>query len=125
MFRALLCPSSGGQLYWYSIWYRHCLSVTVQYTGYDRTAVLFSTQVTRGLQSSSVHRLRQDCSPVQYTGYQRTAVQFSTQVTTGLQSSGNLCTEQSPNESDYTRCCVDIVVLLKMSTIVLEICRRM
>ena len=58
----------------------------VQYTGYQRTAVLFSTQVTRGLQSYSVHRLPEDCSPVQYTGYQRTAVLFSTQVTRGLQS---------------------------------------
>jgi len=25
LFRALLCSSSGGQLYYYSIWYRHCL----------------------------------------------------------------------------------------------------
>jgi len=37
MFRALLYSSSGGQLYKYSIWYRHCLKVTVQYTGYERT----------------------------------------------------------------------------------------
>ena len=58
----------------------------VQYTGYQRTAVLFSTQVTRGLQSCSVHRLPEDCSPVQYTGYQRTAVLVSKQVTRGLQS---------------------------------------
>jgi len=29
----------GGQLYYYKIWYRHCLSVTVQYTGYERTLV--------------------------------------------------------------------------------------
>ena len=36
MFRTLLCLSSGGQLYQYSIWYRHCLWVTVHYTGYER-----------------------------------------------------------------------------------------
>ena len=35
----------------------------------------------------------------------------------------NLCTEQSPKESDDTRCCVNIIVLLKMSIIVLETCR--
>jgi len=29
VFRALLCSSSGGQLYWYSIWYRHSLWVTI------------------------------------------------------------------------------------------------
>ena len=34
--------------------------------------------------------------------------------------SRNLCTEQSPKESDDTRCCVNTIVLLKMSTIVLE-----
>jgi len=27
-------------LYYYSIWYRHSLWVTVQYTGYERTDVL-------------------------------------------------------------------------------------
>ena len=36
MFRVLLCSSSGGQLYQYSIWYRHSLWVTDQYTGYER-----------------------------------------------------------------------------------------
>jgi len=35
----------------------------------------------------------------------------------------NLCTEQSPKESDNTRCCVNTIVLLKMSTMVLETCR--
>jgi len=39
MFRAQLCPSSGGQLYCYSTWYRHSLWATVQYTGYERTLV--------------------------------------------------------------------------------------
>ena len=39
MFRALLCPSSGGQLYQYSICYRHCLQVTVQTTGYESPLV--------------------------------------------------------------------------------------
>jgi len=34
MFRAILCSSSGGQLYQYTIWYRHSICVTVQYTGY-------------------------------------------------------------------------------------------
>jgi len=40
-------------------------------------------------------------------------------------SSRNLCTEQSPKDSDDTRCCTDTVVVLKMSTVVLETCRRM
>ena len=66
MFRALLCSSSGGQLYEHSTWYRHTLWVTVQYTGYlcteqspkesDDTRYcvntwLFSTQVTCVLNS--------------------------------------------------------------------------
>jgi len=41
------------------------------------------------------------------------------------ESSRNLCTEQSPKESDDTRCCVNTTVLLKMSTIMLETCRGM
>ena len=36
------------------------------------------------------------------------------------ESSRNLCTEEPPKESDDTRCCVNIIVLLKMSIIVLE-----
>ena len=38
----------------------------------------------------------------------------------GLVSSRNLCTEQSPKESDDTRCCVNTIVFLKMSTVVLH-----
>jgi len=34
----------------------------------------------------------------------------------------NLYTEQSPKDSDDTRCCVNTIVLLKMSTTVLETC---
>ena len=34
MFRAILCSSSGRQLYLYSIWSRQSICVTVQYTGY-------------------------------------------------------------------------------------------
>jgi len=45
---------------------------------------------------------------------------FSTQVTRGLQSSRNPWSEQSPKESDDTRCCTNTIVLLNMSTIVLE-----
>ena len=41
------------------------------------------------------------------------------------QSSRNLCTEQSPKGSDDTRCCTNTIVLLKMSTIVVETCRGM
>ena len=40
MFRALLCSSSGGVLYKYNIWYRHCLWVTVQYTGYEKSPLV-------------------------------------------------------------------------------------
>jgi len=39
------------------------------------------------------------------------------------EDSRNLCTEQSPKDSDDTRCCTNTIVLLKMSTIVLETCR--
>ena len=39
MFRALLRSSSGGQLYYCSIRFRHCLQVTVQYTVYKRTSL--------------------------------------------------------------------------------------
>jgi len=38
-------------------------------------------------------------------------------------SSHNLCTEQSPKDSDDTRFHVNTIVLLKMSIIVLETCR--
>jgi len=41
-----------------------------------------------------------------------------------LQDSRNLCIEQSPKESDDTRCCTNTIVLLNMSTLVLETCRR-
>ena len=51
------------------------------------------------LDDCSVHRLREGCR--------------------------NLCTEQSPKECDDTRCCVNTIVFLKMSTIVLETCRGM
>ena len=42
-----------------------------------------------------------------------------------LGDSRHLCTEQSPKESDDTRCCVNTIVLLKMSTVVLETCKGM
>jgi len=41
------------------------------------------------------------------------------------ESSHNLCTEQSPKESDNTRCCTNTIVLLKMSIVVHETCRGM
>jgi len=51
--------------------------------------------------------------------------QLDKHVTGGLfDSSHNLCTEQSPKESDDNRCCVNTTVLLKMSIIVLETCRE-
>jgi len=44
-------------------------------------------------------------------------------ISTAEQSSRNLWSEQSPKESDDTRCCVNTIVPLKMSIIVLETCR--
>jgi len=41
------------------------------------------------------------------------------------ESSRNLCTEQSPKESDDTRGSVNTIVVPKMSTIVLETSRGM
>jgi len=41
------------------------------------------------------------------------------------ESSRNLCTEQSPEERVDTTCCVNTIVLLKMSIIGLESCRGM
>jgi len=41
------------------------------------------------------------------------------------EDSRNLCAEQSPKESDDTRCCTNTIVLLKMSIIVFETCRGM
>jgi len=35
----------------------------------------------------------------------------------------NLCSEQSPKDSDDTRCCNNIIVLLKMNIRVFETCR--
>jgi len=43
-------------------------------------------------------------------------------VHTLRQDSRNLCIEQSPKESDDTRCCTNTIVLLKMRIIVLETC---
>jgi hypothetical protein len=42
VFRALLCSSSGGQLYIYSIWYRPTLYAAIQCTDQERTALLSS-----------------------------------------------------------------------------------
>ena len=39
------------------------------------------------------------------------------------EDSRNLCTEQSPKDTDDTRCRTNTIVLLKMSIIVLETCR--
>jgi len=39
------------------------------------------------------------------------------------ESSRNLCTEQSPKESDDTRGCTNTIVLLEMSIILLETSR--
>jgi hypothetical protein len=39
MFRASLCLSSGGQLYIYTIWYRHTLYAAIHCTDQERTAV--------------------------------------------------------------------------------------
>ena len=65
-----------------------------------RTIVLVQHLVSSlSLGDCSVHRLRQD--------------------------SRNLCTEQSPKESDDTRYCTNTIVLLTMSTVVLETCRGM
>ena len=64
---------------------------------FRRTIVLVQHLVSLG--DCSVHRLREDSS--------------------------NLCTEQSPKDSDDIRCCANTIVLLKMSTTVLETCRGM
>jgi len=65
---------------------------------FRRTIVLTQHLVSSfSLGDRSVHKLREDCR--------------------------NLCTEQSPKESDDTRCCTNTIVLLKMSIIVLETCR--
>jgi hypothetical protein len=40
-------------------------------------------------------------------------------------SSLSLCTEQSPNESDETRCCYKQFDFLKMNTVVFETCKGM
>ena len=69
---------------------------------FRRTIVLTQHLVSSlSLGDCSVHRLRAD------------------------ESSRNLCTEQSPRDSDDTRCCVNTIVLLKISTVVLEKCRGM
>ena len=74
-----------------------CSSTTVLI--FWRTVVLTQHLASSlSLGDCSVHRLREDCV---------------------------LCTEQSPKESDDTRCCVNTTVLLKTSTIVLETCRGM
>ena len=86
---------------------------------------LFSTQVTRGL--SPIH-----VSSTIVLIFRRTIVLTQPLVSSlslgdcsahsTQESSRNLCTEQSPKESDDTRGCVNTIVLLKMSTIMLETC---
>jgi len=67
---------------------------------FRRTIVLVQHLVSSlSLGDCSVHRLRED--------------------------SRNLCTEQSPKESYDTRYRVNTIVLLKMSTVVLETCTGM
>jgi len=64
---------------------------------FSRTIVLVQHLVSSmSVGDCSVHRLRED--------------------------SRSLCTEQSPKESEDTRCCTNTIVLLKMSTTVLEAC---
>jgi hypothetical protein len=46
MFRASLCSSSGGQLYNYSIWYRHTLYAAIQCTDLERTAVRIRASIS-------------------------------------------------------------------------------
>jgi len=58
---------------------------------------LYGIWYRHSLGDCSAHRLRENCR--------------------------NLCAEQSPKESDDTRRCTNIIVLLMMSTIVLETCR--
>jgi len=61
---------------------------------FSKTIVLTQYLVlSLSLDDCSIHRLRED--------------------------SRNLCIEHSPKESDNTRCCVNTIVLLKMSIIVL------
>jgi hypothetical protein len=77
MFRATLCSFSGGQLYIYSIWYRHTLYAAIQCTDQERTA---------------------------------------------LQSALDRCTVWQHTECDDTRYYKYTIVLLKMSTALLETC---
>jgi len=57
---------------------------------FSRTIVLVQHLVSSlSLGESSVHRLREDCV---------------------------LCTEQSPKDSDDTRCCTNTIVLLKVTS---------
>ena len=52
------------------------------------------------------------CATAVPTGYERTLVT--------CEDSRNLWSEQSPKESDVTRCCNNTIFLLKMTIIVLE-----
>jgi len=121
MFRALLYSSSGGQI------------VLVQHL-----------VLSLSLGDCSVHRLREDYRNTFITLlYMFRAILCSSSVRQIVlvqhlvlslflgdcsvqrlrQSSRNVCTEQSPKDSDNTRCCTKTIVLLKTSTIMLETCR--
>ena len=93
MFRALLCSSSGGHLYWYSIWYSHCGNKWVVYTPLH-------------VSSTTVLIFRRTFVLVQHL----------------VSSLWKQVWPLTCFHSDYTRCCTNTIVLLKISTVVLETC---
>ena len=96
----------------------HSSNVSSTITLIFRRAVVLVQHLVSSLSvgDCSVHRLRES-SPNLCTE------QSPTESDDTRGSSHNLCTEQSPTESDDTRCCTNTTVLLKMSTTVLETCR--
>jgi len=142
----LLCSSTCFEHFCTHLQEDNCISAASGIV----TLWLFSTQVTRGSSHNLCTEQSQSDStrccnnkivihlyvPLHVSStivliFSRTAVSVqhlvsslslgdrSTHVTSG-QSSCNLCTEQS--QSDNTRCCTNTIVLLKMSTLVLETC---
>ena len=115
IFRRTNCIStaSGIVTLWVTVQYTG-YERTVQYTGYERTVQY--TGYKRTVEDCSVHRLREECSEHR--------LHEDCSVHRLREDSRNLCTEKSPKNCDNTIRCNNTIVLLKMSTIVLETCRE-
>jgi hypothetical protein len=146
MFRASLCSSSGGQLYitnWmhnfiYSIIILHhdpqhvsriavlIFRRTIVYHQLNAQFYLFNNTITLWFSTCFEHRcarLQEDNCIFTVSGIVTLyMLPYSAPIKSGQQSDLNRCTVWQHTEWDDTRYCKYTIVLLKMSTAMLETC---